>query len=104
MIRNLNQLKRVLRPHMLLEVTDHYRPKLVGQQLVIMTVSSYGFSVRLLNNSTIALGYDSKIWFGYAETWAFQDDVCCSYTCRKHEKENLIVSFRVLHWDSGHMA
>ena len=43
MIKNLNQLKRVLRPGMRLEVIGHCRPGCIGQLREVTWVNTQGF-------------------------------------------------------------
>ena len=69
MIKNLNQLKRALRPGMRLEVIGHCRPGCIGGAI---------------------------LWWGAARTWEFEDGVCKSYTRSEHTAETLIMAFRVL--------
>ena len=49
MIKNLNQLKRVLRPGMRLEVIGHCRPGCIGQLREVTWVNTQGFYTKTLN-------------------------------------------------------
>ena len=49
MIKNLNQLKRALRPGMRLEVIGHCRPACIGQLREVTWVNTQGFYTKTLN-------------------------------------------------------
>ena len=49
MIKNLNQLKRALRPGVRLEVTGHCRPSCIGQLREVTWVNTQGFYTKTLN-------------------------------------------------------
>ena len=49
MIKNLNQLKRALRPGMRLEVIGHCRPGRIGQLREVTWVNTQGFYTKTLN-------------------------------------------------------
>lgn len=48
MIKNLNQLKRALRPGIRLEVTGHCRPSCIGQLREVTWVNTQGFYTKIL--------------------------------------------------------
>ena len=48
MIKNLNQLKRTLRPGVRLEVTGHCRPSCIGQLREVTWVNTQGFYTKTL--------------------------------------------------------
>ena len=48
MIKNLNQLKRRLRPGTRLEVTGHCRPGCIGQLREVTWVNTQGISMKLM--------------------------------------------------------
>lgn len=101
MIKNLNQLKRALRPGIRLEILDHCRPECIGQLREVTLVNTQGFYTKVLNQPDIKInagnnGRGSMLWWGSAKTWAFEDGVCSSYQYGSNTKKNLIVTFRVL--------
>ena len=101
MIKNLNQLKRRLRPGTRLEVTGHCRPGCIGQLREVTWVNTQGFYTKILTPPDPRInvandGRGSLIWWGPAGTWEFEDGVCSSYTYGKHTAEALIMAFRVL--------
>ena len=49
MIKNLNQLKRRLRPGTRLEVTGHCRPGCIGQLREVTWVNTQGVYTKILN-------------------------------------------------------
>lgn len=100
MIKNLNQLKRVLRPGMRLEVIGHCRPGCIGQLREVTWVNTQGFYTKTLNPPDPKLnaaneGRGAILWWGAARTWEFEDGVCKSYTRSEHTAETLIMAFRV---------
>lgn len=85
MIKNLNQLKRALRPGMRLEVIGHCRPGCIGQLREVTWVNTQGFYTKTLNPPDPKLnaaneGRGAILWWGAARTWEFEDGVCKSYT------------------------
>lgn len=101
MIKNLNQLKRALRPGMRLEVIGHCRPGCIGQLREVTWVNTQGFYTKTLNPPDPKLnaaneGRGAILWWGAARTWEFEDGVCKSYTRSEHTAETLIMAFRVL--------
>ena len=101
MIKNLNQLKRRLRPGTRLEVTGHCRPGCIGQLREVTWVNTQGFYTKTLNPLDPKLnaaneGRGAILWWGAARTWEFEDGVCKSYTRSEHTAETLIMAFRVL--------
>lgn len=49
MIKNLNQLKRALRPGMRLEVIGHCRPGCIGQLREVTWVNTQGFYTKMIS-------------------------------------------------------
>ena len=69
MIKNLNQLKRALRPGVRLEVTGHCRPSCIGQLREVTWVNTQGFYTKTLNppDPRINAGNDGRgaiLWWG----------------------------------------
>lgn len=78
MIKNLNQLKRTLRPGVRLEVTGHCRPSCIGQLREVTWVNTQGVYTKTLNppDPRINAGNDGRgaiLWWGAARTWEFED-------------------------------
>lgn len=93
MIKNLNQLKRRLRPGTRLEVT--------GQLREVTWVNTQGVYTKILNPPDPRInaandGRGSIMWWGAASTWSFEDGVCSSYMNQTKTAETLIMAFRVL--------
>ena len=100
MIKNLNQLKRALRPGMRLEVIGHCGRGALGS-CGRSLVNTQGFYTKTLNPPDPKLnaaneGRGAILWWGAARTWEFEDGVCKSYTRSEHTAETLIMAFRVL--------
>lgn len=101
MIKNLNQLKRRLRPGTRLEVTGHCRHGCIGQLREVTWVNTQGVYTKILNPPDPRInaandGRGSIMWWGAASTWSFEDGVCSSYTNQTKTAETLIMAFRVL--------
>ena len=101
MIKNLNQLKRTLRPGTRMEVTGHCRPGCIGQLREITLANTQGVYTKILNppDSRINAANDgrgSMMWWGAASTWSFENGVCSSYMNQIKSEETLIIAFRVL--------
>ena len=101
MIKNLNQLKRTLRPGTRLVVTDHCRPGCVGELREVTLANTQGFYSKILNPPAPRInaaneGRGSVMWWGAASTWSFEDGVCSSYMNQTKTAETLITAFRVL--------
>lgn len=100
MIKNLNQLKRALRPGIRLEITEHWNPACIGQQREITLVNTQGFYTKPVNPPDPKInaaneGRGSVIWWGPARAWEFEDGICKSYTRSEHSAETLILAFRI---------
>lgn len=100
MIKNLNQLKRTLRPGMRLEVTGHCRPECIGQLREVTMVNTQGVYTKLLDKPDPRInaandGRGAILWWGAASTWSFENGVCSSYTCTVKGAETLIMAFRI---------
>ena len=101
MIKNLNQLKRTLRPGVWLEVTGHRRPSCIGQLQEVTWINTNGFYTKILTLPDPRInaandGRSSLLWWGPADTWEFENGVCRSYICGEHTEKALIMAFRVL--------
>ncbi len=102
MIKNLNQLKRALRPGMRLEVIGHCRPGCIGQLREVTWVNTQGFYTKTLNPPDPKLnaaneGRGAIIWWGAAPAPGNLRVACASRTpVREHTAETLIMAFRVL--------
>lgn len=71
MIKNLNQLKRRLRPGTRLEVTGHCRPGCIGQLREVTWVNTQGVYTKILNPPDPRInaandGRGSIMWWGAA--------------------------------------
>ena len=96
MIKNLNQLKRRLRPGTRLEVTGHCRPGCIGQLREVTWVNTQGVYTKILNPPDPRInaandGRGSIMWWGAASTWSFEDGVCSSYMNQTKTAETLIM-------------
>lgn len=102
MIKNLAQLKKMLKGLPRLEITGHCRPECVGQIRRVTLANTQGFYsvVDGQPEHKISLGNDglgTVLWWDKASSWCF-DGVTCSIYERnaEHTPENLIMAFRLL--------
>ena len=84
MIKNLNQLKRRLRPGTRLEVTGHCRPGCIGQLREVTWVNTQGVYTKILNppDPRINAANDRRgsiMRCGAASTRSIEYRLCSSY-------------------------
>ena len=101
MIKNLNQLKRALRPGMRLEVIGHCRPGCIGQLREVTWVNTQGFYTKTLNppdpKLNAAIEGRGAISGGEPRAPGNLKMGCVSRTpVAEHTAETLIMAFRVL--------
>ena len=99
--RNLNQLKRALRPGIRLQIVDHRRTECINQLREVTWITSNGFCTKVLNQPADKIdagnnGRGAMLWWGPASTWTFENGECSSFTYGGNRKETLIIAFRVL--------
>ena len=70
-VKNLNQLKKSLKPGMMFEITDHLRPECVGERRVVTGVSTVDFTTRKLDENGEPTGKDIHMEFDRAKNWTF---------------------------------
>ena len=86
MIKNLNQLKRALRPGMRLEVIGHCRPGCIGQLREVTWVNTQGFYTKNAQSARSEAQCGKRgarrhpLVGSRPRTWEFEDGVCKSYT------------------------
>ena len=102
MIKNLSQLKKILKTKPRLEIIDHCRLDRIGQIRRVTLVNTAGFysimegqpehEVSRANN-----GLGSVLYWSKAPFWGFQNGICSLYDSDKeHSEEHVIMAFRVL--------
>ena len=102
MIKNLSQLKKVLKTKPRLEITGHCFKEYVGQIRRVTLANTVGFystmdgqpdhKISRANN-----GLGSQLFWSNAPFWRFQDGVCSVYSSDTEQDErHLIMAFRVL--------
>lgn len=70
-VKNLNQLKKSLKPGMMFEITDHLRPECVGERRVVTGVTTVDFTSRKLDENGEPTGKDIHMEFDRAKNWTF---------------------------------
>lgn len=101
MIKNLNQLKKVLKDCPRLEIVGHCRPECVGQVRRVTLANTQGFysvvdgqpdhKISRGNN-----GLGAVLWWDKATSWSFEGAICSVYeNGAKHTQDHLIMAFRV---------
>ena len=72
-VKNLNQLKKSLKPGMMFEITDHLRPECIGERRVVTGVTTVDFTSRKLDENGAPTGKDLHMEFDRAKNWTFDD-------------------------------
>lgn len=70
-IKNLSQLKKAIQPGMMFEITDHLRPKCIGERRVVTGVTTVDFTSRKLDENGEPTGKDLHMEFDRAKNWTF---------------------------------
>lgn len=70
-VKNLNQLKKSLKPGMMFEITDHLRPECIGERRIVTGVSTVDFTSRKLDENGAPTGKDIHMEFDRAKNWTF---------------------------------
>ncbi|MBQ6169659.1 MAG: hypothetical protein IJK30_06845, partial [Ruminococcus sp.] len=70
-VKNLNQLKKSLKPGMMFEITDHLRPECIGERRVVTGVTTVDFTSRKLDENGEPTGKDLHMEFDRAKNWTF---------------------------------
>lgn len=101
MIKNLNQLKKVISKDIKLEIVGHCRPDYANDTRIVTLSNSQGFySVSADPRSKINTANDGKgsvLWWSKAPFWSFENGLCSLYDSDKQkDNDHLIISFRVL--------
>lgn len=102
MIKNLSQLKKLLKAGTRFRITAHCRPEYVGQVRKVTVANTQGFYSVMpdapdhkVNKSNGGKG--PVLWWSKAPFWDFSDGICGIYSSdTKHTEEYLILAFRVL--------
>lgn len=102
MIKNLNQLKRMLKSNSKLEILGHCRKECIGEIRQVTLANTQGFYSlpQGLNEDEQQKLNDGKgyiMWWGKAPAWCFENGVCSAYEAgASHTEDHLIIAFRIL--------
>ena len=100
-IKNLNQLKKVLRPGVEFEIVLHNRPEWIGQIRRVTKVNTVSFYTVIAsepdnkaNASNDGLGIRCE--WGPASFWTFDaEGVCAKHSDYKHTPNEILIAFKV---------
>lgn len=70
-VKNLSQLKKAIQPGMMFEISDHLRPKCIGECRIVTGVSTVDFTSRKLDENGKPTGKDLHMEFDRAKNWTF---------------------------------
>ena len=91
-VKNLNQLKKSLKPGMMFEITDHLRPECVGERRIVTGVSTVDFTSRKLDENGAPTGKDIHMEFDRAKNWTFDGGDLTS----RLDNGDMLMSFRFI--------
>ena len=101
MIKNLSQLKKVLKAGTKFIIVAHCREEYVGDTRKVTFANTQGFysinTEHVDKTTTANNGKGSVLWWSNASFWSFENGLCSVYTSNKQrDTEHLIMSFRIL--------
>ena len=102
MIKNLNQLKKVMKGNPRFQIIAHCRKECVGEIRQVTQANTTGFYSAgagdpedWTRSANQVLGV--ILWWNRAPFWSFQDGVCSAYDSdTTHTEDPLIMAFRIL--------
>jgi len=91
-VKNLNQLKKAIKPGMMFEITDHLRPECIGERRVVTGVTTVDFTSRKLDENGEPTGKDLHMEFDRAKNWSFDGGELTS----KLDNGDMLMSFHFI--------
>ena len=91
-VKNLNQLKKAIKPGMMFEITDHLRPECIGERRIVTGVSTVDFTSRKLDENGAPTGKDIHMEFDRAKNWTFDGDELTS----RLDNGDMLMSFHFI--------
>lgn len=91
-VKNLNQLKKAIKPGMMFEITDHLRPECIGERRVVTGVTTVDFTSRKLDENGEPTGKDLHMEFDRAKNWTFDGDELTS----RLDNGDMLMSFHFI--------
>ena len=91
-VKNLNQLKKAIKPGMMFEITDHRRPECIGERRVVTGVNTVEFTTRKLDENGEPTGKDIHMEFDRAKNWSFDGGELTSHM----EDGSVVMSFHFI--------
>lgn len=102
MVKNLNQLKKVMKGNPRFQIIAHCRKECVGEIRQVTQTNTAGFYSAVASDPenwtrTANRGRGLILWWNAASFWNFQDGVCSAYDSdTTHTEDHLIMAFRIL--------
>ena len=102
MIKNLNQLKKVMKGNPKFQIIAHCRKECVGEIRQVTQANTTGFYSAVAGDPedwthTANNGLGLIHWWNRAPFWSFQDGVCSAYDSdTTHTEDHLIMAFLIL--------
>ena len=102
MVKNLNQLKKVMKGNPRFQIIAHCRKECIGEIRQVTQANTTGFYSAVAGDSedwtrTANQGLGLILWWNRAPFWSFQDGVCSVYDSDTiHTEDHLIMAFRIL--------
>ena len=83
------------------KIIAHFQPELVGASCVVAMRTKHGFHAAPCDDAGKVIKERERetitIWWWWSENWVFEGNLCTVYNDpKKHTKENLILSIRIL--------
>ena len=91
-VKNLNQLKKAIKPGMMFEITDHLRPECIRERRIVTGVSTVDFTSRKLDENGAPTGKDIHMEFDRAKNWTFDGDELTS----RLDNGDMLMSFHFI--------
>lgn len=102
MVKNLNQLKKVMKGNPRFQIIAHCRKECVGEIRQVTQTNTAGFYSAVASDPenwtrTANRGRGLILWWNAASFWNFQGGVCSVYDSdTTHTEDHLIMAVRIL--------
>ena len=107
MVKNLNQLKRVLKPGAGFQIVEHWKTEFIGQIREVCHVQRNGFHSKVWGDPyhPVSIANDGRgymLWWKSAKHWEFHDGICTFYNNKDiHTPEYRVYSFRLVNQEAA---
>ena len=101
MISNLSQLKKAFGSKAKFKIVDHHKAERIGQIRQANVIQTNGFYSIIPSepNSEVTLcngGKGTWLDYGKASFWEFEDGLCSVFQSKDHDKNNFVMSLKIL--------